>query len=64
MCGRVSLATLPEELQRYVQRYRFPDVPPWYAPSYNIAPSQRQLVIATNSGVLEMRGLANVGVIN
>jgi len=58
MCGRTSLANLPEHLQPFLLRYGIRDVPPWYTPRYNIAPTQDQMVIVERDGqreVLPMR---------
>ncbi|MEO7043625.1 MAG: SOS response-associated peptidase family protein, partial [Gemmatimonadaceae bacterium] len=58
MCGRTSLANLPEHLRPFLLRYGISDVPPWYTPRHNISPTQDQMVIVDRDGqreVLPMR---------
>ena len=50
MCGRTSLANLPDHLRPFLQRYGVRDVPPWYTPRYNIAPTQDMMVIVDSDG--------------
>lgn len=57
MCGRTSLANLPEHLRPFLGRYRIRDTPPWYSPRYNIAPSQDQMVIVERDGEREARSM-------
>ncbi len=57
MCGRTSLANVPEELRPYLQLFGVDDVPPWYAPRYNIAPSQDQMVVVERDGGREARAM-------
>ena len=55
MCGRTSLSNLPEHLRPFLQRYGVRDVPPWYTPRYNIAPSQDVMVIVDTEAGREAR---------
>ena len=57
MCGRTSLANLPEHLQPFLARYGIAQVPPWYTPRYNIAPSQDQMVIVEREGKREAHAM-------
>ncbi|MEO7217771.1 MAG: SOS response-associated peptidase [Gemmatimonadaceae bacterium] len=57
MCGRTSLANLPEHLQPFLLRYGIHDSPPWYTPRYNIAPSQTQMIIVERDGEREARAM-------
>jgi putative SOS response-associated peptidase YedK len=57
MCGRTSLANLPEHLKPFLGRYRIRDTPPWYSPRHNIAPSQDQMVIVERDGEREARSM-------
>lgn len=50
MCGRTSLANLPDHLRPFLQRYGVRDVPPWYTPRYNVAPSQDLMLIVDADG--------------
>ncbi|MDQ2890724.1 MAG: SOS response-associated peptidase [Gemmatimonadota bacterium] len=55
MCGRTSLANLPDHLRPFLQRHGVRDVPPWYTPRYNVAPSQDLMVIVESDGVRDAR---------
>ncbi|HEY8309011.1 MAG TPA: SOS response-associated peptidase, partial [Gemmatimonadaceae bacterium] len=55
MCGRTSLANLPDHLRPFLQRYGISDVPPWYTPRYNVAPSDDQMVVVDREGGREAR---------
>lgn len=57
MCGRTSLALVPEHLRPYLRLFGVADVPPWYTPRYNIAPSQDQLVVIERDGKREARAM-------
>jgi putative SOS response-associated peptidase YedK len=57
MCGRTSLANLPEHLQPFLLRHGVRDVPPWYTPRYNIAPSQEQMLIVSSDDGREARAM-------
>lgn len=55
MCGRTSLANLPDHLRPFLLRYGVSDVPPWYTPRYNIAPTQDMMVIVNDDAEREAR---------
>ncbi|MDQ6738218.1 MAG: SOS response-associated peptidase [Gemmatimonadota bacterium] len=55
MCGRTSLANLPDHLRPFLLRQGVRDVPPWYTPRYNIAPTQDMMVIVDDEGEREAR---------
>ena len=57
MCGRTSLANVPEHLRIFLAGYGIPDVPPWYSPRYNIAPSQDQMLIVERDGRRQVRAM-------
>lgn len=57
MCGRASLASMPGELIAYLQPRHIRDVPPWYEPSYNIAPSQSLFAIRDAEDGREARAM-------
>ncbi|HEV2642667.1 MAG TPA: SOS response-associated peptidase [Candidatus Elarobacter sp.] len=57
MCGRASLASMPDELISYLNARHVRDIPPWYEPRYNIAPSQSLFVIRENSHRREARAM-------
>lgn len=53
MCGRTSLAMLAERLRLFLQSRGVRDLPPWYTPRYNIAPTQDLMVIVERDGMRE-----------
>ena len=55
MCGRVSSAAIQAEIDRYYEYLRVRSGRPRYERHWNIAPSQKQLVIAEHSGEREAR---------
>lgn len=55
MCGRVSSAAIQAEIDRYYEYLRVKSGRPRYERSWNVAPSQKQLVIAERSGEREAR---------
>lgn len=57
MCGRTSLSNIPDHLRPFLQGYGVRDVPPWYTPRYNIAPSQDLMVIVQNDGAREAHAM-------
>lgn len=58
MCGRASLATEPDSLHAALRPLGVRDLPPWYRPRYNVAPTQDHLVVIQHpDGRRELRAM-------
>ncbi len=55
MCGRVSSAAIQAEIERFYEYLRVKSGWPRYERCWNVAPSQKQLMVAEHSGQREAR---------